>query len=681
VLRWHLKFSTLFNEVRRLPDMPHRASIFPVETMSPPKNQRTAGIMGIDGWRSKDFVCGLRAGNLIELNVMTKICSVTSFDPNKQRPNKSTIASTSEKNMAKKKDKLGRNAPCPCGSGKKFKKCCMDKDGAFKSAALAPINTRYHDLERRHAEHVQEFMFFLDEMELEENKYLHLNLPIETSEELLLGLIQEHSLTTSRMLIEHLKGDLNPKTLPGLAEWAAATTLWMRYLPDQPPLEGLGWLVHELQSYELEVTSMKGFARLLRIWSGLNRVINEKVFTVSTLKENCFCWNPLEFFGDANVAILDHKPPQGDQLELALDFTEEMLTKVLNIGPVRSTSYRMIRKDVYLLQNNYEAAKAEVELTLLAPSMVSGILINWAHEHYLEQNHSCVPKDAALAGQLYQKVIAMEDYYCPIAWHSLATINGTSPFKGPESAQEYLQDEDMVALVNAGEKISKELYTRVLSRGQEVAPLLNDLMLDAPGLIERAENLPEDAGDCAWAPTHALVLAAELASPETIHGAVRALEADVENDIAALPFENFVKRLGPDFAEDFLEIAYDCTRPVHLRASVCQGLVYMAFENPGSRNLIVSRFINLLAQESSMKTELADYLAGSLSITNVPKAIEAIDQAEKRQWLMDFNMSEIHLNKSDKPWSLEFLPDAFGCDEYLKTIKKISADWLRSQTT
>lgn len=23
--------------------------------------------------------------------------------------------------------KIGRNEPCPCGSGKKYKKCCMDK--------------------------------------------------------------------------------------------------------------------------------------------------------------------------------------------------------------------------------------------------------------------------------------------------------------------------------------------------------------------------------------------------------------------------------------------------------------------------------------------------------------------------------------------------------------------------
>jgi uncharacterized protein YchJ len=27
----------------------------------------------------------------------------------------------------KRKEKIGRNDPCPCGSGKKYKKCCLDK--------------------------------------------------------------------------------------------------------------------------------------------------------------------------------------------------------------------------------------------------------------------------------------------------------------------------------------------------------------------------------------------------------------------------------------------------------------------------------------------------------------------------------------------------------------------------
>ena len=33
--------------------------------------------------------------------------------------------------------KLGRNDPCHCGSGNKYKKCCLAKDDAAKSAELA----------------------------------------------------------------------------------------------------------------------------------------------------------------------------------------------------------------------------------------------------------------------------------------------------------------------------------------------------------------------------------------------------------------------------------------------------------------------------------------------------------------------------------------------------------------
>ena len=37
---------------------------------------------------------------------------------------------------------VGRNDPCPCGSGKKYKKCCMEKDRTAKregrSVVLAP---------------------------------------------------------------------------------------------------------------------------------------------------------------------------------------------------------------------------------------------------------------------------------------------------------------------------------------------------------------------------------------------------------------------------------------------------------------------------------------------------------------------------------------------------------------
>lgn len=35
--------------------------------------------------------------------------------------------------------KIGRNDPCHCGSGQKYKKCCLAKDDAAKSAELTAL--------------------------------------------------------------------------------------------------------------------------------------------------------------------------------------------------------------------------------------------------------------------------------------------------------------------------------------------------------------------------------------------------------------------------------------------------------------------------------------------------------------------------------------------------------------
>jgi len=50
--------------------------------------------------------------------------------------------------------KAGRNDPCPCGSGKKYKKCCLMKDEAETQAQLdiAPEARLRHDV-RTQAEH------------------------------------------------------------------------------------------------------------------------------------------------------------------------------------------------------------------------------------------------------------------------------------------------------------------------------------------------------------------------------------------------------------------------------------------------------------------------------------------------------------------------------------------------
>lgn len=37
-------------------------------------------------------------------------------------------------------DKIGRNDPCPCGSGKKYKSCCLAKKGEKKKISAKWLN-------------------------------------------------------------------------------------------------------------------------------------------------------------------------------------------------------------------------------------------------------------------------------------------------------------------------------------------------------------------------------------------------------------------------------------------------------------------------------------------------------------------------------------------------------------
>ena len=45
-----------------------------------------------------------------------------------------------------KKKKIGRNDPCPCGSGKKYKKCCLDKERAWDSSELNDLMQNGYEL-------------------------------------------------------------------------------------------------------------------------------------------------------------------------------------------------------------------------------------------------------------------------------------------------------------------------------------------------------------------------------------------------------------------------------------------------------------------------------------------------------------------------------------------------------
>ncbi|MDA0791886.1 MAG: SEC-C metal-binding domain-containing protein [Proteobacteria bacterium] len=45
--------------------------------------------------------------------------------------------------------KIGRNDPCPCGSGKKYKRCCMAKDDAAARSVADPLEAFRAELEAK----------------------------------------------------------------------------------------------------------------------------------------------------------------------------------------------------------------------------------------------------------------------------------------------------------------------------------------------------------------------------------------------------------------------------------------------------------------------------------------------------------------------------------------------------
>jgi len=74
----------------------------------------------------------MKAGRREIISLIFKLQIVKSFEPIIQKPKNITYGAI-DHDEAKPvpivhAEKLGRNDPCPCGSGKKYKNCCMNKD-------------------------------------------------------------------------------------------------------------------------------------------------------------------------------------------------------------------------------------------------------------------------------------------------------------------------------------------------------------------------------------------------------------------------------------------------------------------------------------------------------------------------------------------------------------------------
>ena len=141
---------------------------------------------------------------------------------------------------------IGRNAPCPCGSGKKYKKCCLDKKAA--QPALRQGTRRAH----WSTEEIE--LFSTDEIV---SKLRSLGVPFEKAQ-FLEDVKKFHS-------GEQLAANWRNKhhiTAMGFDEdflWMAAIILWKRLAPDVISSERLSDMMK--QGYQLLQESLKEHTR------------------------------------------------------------------------------------------------------------------------------------------------------------------------------------------------------------------------------------------------------------------------------------------------------------------------------------------------------------------------------------------------------------------------------------
>ena len=120
----------------------HIYNLCPEELMDTIRNAYEDGLIWPGMINYKEFEEVLREGRDKCREKLKKEIQLNSFDDlhgrmawwacfeQKQAPSVSSLdeyTSSQKKSGTRKSEKIGRNAPCPCGSGKKYKKCCLNK--------------------------------------------------------------------------------------------------------------------------------------------------------------------------------------------------------------------------------------------------------------------------------------------------------------------------------------------------------------------------------------------------------------------------------------------------------------------------------------------------------------------------------------------------------------------------
>lgn len=289
--------------------------------------------------------------------------------------------------------KIGRNAPCPCGSGKKFKKCCIDKVNPSISESSREYHWSFDEIEELTTkEIISKLMGF--GVNFDEGQFQKDVKSFYSACEL-----SDH--WKKRFTITAIRFDLD-------FIWMACIVLWKRLAPDVINSEQLDDLMQEgyglVQAVGKDKT-VEGCNLWLQVWDHLkHRFTNdmksiedaEKVFSGM---QSLFNWCQDLEQELHNAAIHDRSFYQ-KRIEYCREFysffpdSDELLT--INMKRAEAESYFSLGK----VEEGDKAFRAIIEEF---PDSVWGY-IGWGDMYYLF-SHSGIDKNLIKAKEIYQMAL------------------------------------------------------------------------------------------------------------------------------------------------------------------------------------------------------------------------------------------------------------------------------------
>jgi len=607
--------------------------------------------------------------------------------------------------------KIGRNDPCPCGSGKKYKKCCLDKDG---HAAASPTNGEAtepgganglsgktpeepweedegsdkgsdegSDEEAREEEDeeedeegdVQGSISDLMDTAPRELEEMVGEVGLEVGVEEIKTLARDGRFETARQLVEHVLAT-NPSDdgLDLAGAIGVVAVIWGRETPDRPPLEQIAFEINDADRPPMEDEIESPWTRSQRAWKHLSQALAGRVSAVEEIVSALpGVESPVQWIKRA-VGMGTRRgsgPSKSPPCSEVAEFCRSVKSFLPGSPPFFLNALAACEAACLLEAGRDEEADAVFESLLAAGANPVDVRAVWG-DIYAPQGMPTAPwatapwatapgrpPDIARARKIWEAGLGHGMRSRALLMPRLTGLERIEAEPGPPD-RSYLDDADIKALLECGKWVPPEVVLRLFERGPAIVPLLNLLMNDAawlaPGKDEpryKERNLRWE-----WAPSHTAFLAAQFRNPSSLGPMFEVARVERGNEWLYDGMLWFPTHFPAECMDAFIDFALDETQDWYLRAGALNGIVLAAGKNPALREKVAKVFAEALACDVFDTSDVTSSMAVAAARIDSDDVRAAISAAHRRGAVEpDYAGDLEHLLAQPRDWYLgERLP-------------------------